>query len=547
MFPRSFILIAVLVGPCFSGREETSAPPKDQSTQEAEASTEKTAPKTRKPNSLEDVSKGKVVVGLAKLPAIKLPAAAALTPKQAAEIKNLIAGLAKIDKPDFGLSATMSGDAFLPIEGMSHAGALLFTNHNLQTSPELKKLVELGPRALPFLLAALDDQTPTRLTIEHGGVFGLMWFDNELWGNPNNPLEMKVLPARDRRPRRRREDYVTKYVVKVGDVCLVAIGQIVGRSCAAVRYQPSGCIVLNSPTHDGELRHQVRAIWVSPDARQKLFDSLTLDYATEGVFNGESLDAWGLGAELQTNAAMRLLFYFPLETAPMIAERIDRLQAKKTGPGSGSLHTDAEMRDWMQQTLANGVRADEFVKAVAWCHEPAIKQALFRLFQRATEIDVVLHASLSVALDHRDLAQQRLTRMLDELPEETGGPFGDGYRLLVESGKYGDASVIETFRKYLKPRTLLRCRALCHALRETRPEWAVDLLGPLLSDRRDTGWDYGVNLGQNEPRLSIRVCDEAAETIAMANPTLKFDLHGKHEQLDRQIDAIRRQIETRKK
>lgn len=547
MFPRSFILIAVLVGPCLSGREETSAPPNEQAIQEAKAPTEESPPKTRKPNSVEDVSKGKIVVALAKIPTIKLRAAAVVTAKEAAEIKGLIAGLAKIEKPDFGLSGTMSGDAFLPIEGMSHAGAFLFTNHNLQTSPELKKLVELGPQALPFLLAALNDQTPTRLTMEHGGAFGAMWFDNELWGNPNNALETKVLHNRKKRPDFGSEERVTKYVVKVGDVCLVAIGQIVGRSYVAVRYQPTACIVLNSPTHDVELCRHVRAIWMSPDARQKLFDSLMIDYATQGVFNGESLDGWDLGAELQTNAAMRLLFYFPRETAPMLAERVDRLKVKKTGPGSGSLHTDAESRDWMQQTLANVVRTDQFVKAVAWCHEPPIKQALFRLFQRATDIDVILQASPSVALDHRDLVQQRLTQMLDGLPEETNGPFGDGYNLLVASGKYGDASLIETFRKYLKPRTLLRCRALCHALRATRPEWAVDLLGPLLSDRRDTGWDYGVNPGQNEPRLSIRVCDEAAETIAMANPVLKFEMHGKHEQLDRQIDAIRRQIETRRK
>jgi hypothetical protein len=544
MFPRPLILIAVLLGPCSSDRQETSAPPNERSSQEAKAPTEDAPAKTRKPNSLQDVLKGKIVVGLAKIPAIKLRAAAAVTATEAVEIKRLIAGLAKIEKPDFGLSGTMSGENFLPLEGMSHPDAFVFTNHNLQTSPELKKLVELGPRALPFLLAALDDQTPTRLTMEYGGIFGAMWFDNELRGNPNNSLEMKVLHDRKKRPKFGSEEHVTKYVVKVGDVCLVAIGQIVGRSYEAVRYQPTACIVLNSPTHDAELCRQVRAIWMSPDSRRKLFDSLMLDYATQGVFNGKSLDGWGLGAELQANAAMRLLFYFPQETAPTLAERLDRLKAMKTGPGSGSRHTDAEMRDWMQQTLANGVRAGEFVKAVAWCHETAIKQALFRLFQRATDIDVVLEASPCVALDHRDLVQQRLTRMLDELPEETGGPFGDGFHLLVASGKYGDGGVIETFRKYLKPRTVLRCRALCHALRETRPEWAVDLLGPLLSDRRETGWDYGAYA---EQRLPIRVCDEAAETIALTNPALKFELHGQYEQLDRQIDAIRRQIATRKK
>ena len=46
-------------------------------------------------------------------------------------------------------------------------------------------------------------------------------------------------------------------------MCFVAVGQIVGRGYAAVRYQPTACIVINSPTHDAKLRSDVRAAWVS--------------------------------------------------------------------------------------------------------------------------------------------------------------------------------------------------------------------------------------------------------------------------------------------
>ena len=57
----------------------------------------------------------------------------------------------------------------------------------------------------------------------------------------------------------------------------------------------------------------VREIWSSTNASQRLFDSLLFDYATPGVFNGESLDGWDVGSKLQCEAALRL---FELESGP---------------------------------------------------------------------------------------------------------------------------------------------------------------------------------------------------------------------------------------
>lgn len=484
-------------------------------------------------------------VRLGNIPNVKLVQSFKASPEEAGDIKQLIRNLAAIESPDFGLSSTISGEAFLPIEGMTESGAMILMNHQLKSLPELRKLVQLGPKALPFLLDALDDKTPTKLVIRHDGMFGVMKYTNELWGNPVNPTERKILGPRPRRPRLDGE-HVKEHTVKIGDVCLVAIGQIVGRGYQAVRYQPTACIMLNSPTHDAELCRQVREIWSSTEAAQTLLDSLLLDYATEGIFNGRSLDGWGVGAGLQVAAAMRLLYYFPAESAALIADRLDKLDVTSHGPGAGSMHTPDELDAYMRQCVANGVRADDFVNATAWCREPKIQAAMLRVFERATDPDVVLGSMRSLGPDNAGKIRARISLMIDDLADESEGPFGDGYNLLVALGTYGGVEAKPIFQKYLDVRSVVHCRATCHALREVRPEWATDLLKPLLADQRETdGWTYAVEPNQNEPRLPIRICDEAAETIATADNSFHFDMHGTHADLDRQIKVIQEALRDR--
>ena len=84
---------------------------------------------------------------------------------------------------------------------------------------------------------------------------------------------------------------------------------------------------------------------------------------------------------------------------------------------------------------------------------------------------------------------------------------------------------------------------MAHVLRKTRSEWAVELLSPALTDKREFGWSYPAVSGQNEPRRPIRVCDEAAETISLNRRDLPFKLEGEHENLDRQIALMRARIE----
>jgi hypothetical protein len=475
-----------------------------------------------------------IPVKLGKIPDLRLVQRPAVTAARARQIKELIAGLANIANPDFGLSTTMRGDAFAPLPGQGRAGTFLLTDHRLQPSEGLKALVALGPDALPFLLDALDDKTPTRIVVEHSGAIGSMWHAAELWLNPVNPAEQAIYKARAGKSRE-RDEHVKSYTVKVGDVCFVAIGQIVGRGYSAFRYQPTACVVLNSPTQDPKLCAEVRAIWKARDPRRKLFDSLLADYATEGVFNGKNLNEWGVGSDFQCGAAMRLLFYFPEEAAPLLAARLAKLDVRKDEGEDG----------WMRRCVANGVRAKEFIKAVAWSRAPAIRQALEKVFKRAEDEDALLAAL--PAVEDRELLRARLEPLVAALPAEEEGPYGHGYHFLVALARRTPGTARAVFERYLRKASAQRCHTVSLLLRQVKAGWDTALLGPLLADKRTWGWTYAVDPSKNEPRRPIRVCDEAALTLSRNHPELKFTRAGEHADLDRQIAAIRARLAQKKK
>ena len=445
---------------------------------------------------------------------------------EAAKIKGLIKNLAKVENPNYGMSPTISGEAFAPIPAAWRMETVLMTEHKLEQFDDFTQLVKLGPKALPFLLDSLDDPTPTKLVIRHDSAFGMMWYANELDGNPNNSAEQKVLaPLPLDRFWKNPGEGVPSYMVKIGDVCFVAIGQIVSRKYESVRYQPTACIVLNSPTHDTNIAALVRAIWSSRDPGQNLFDSLMLDFATRGNLSERG---WGVASSLQAGAAMRLLYYYPSETTNMIATRLHRLDI-----GATNFNYDA----------TNGVEATELIKAVAWSKEPAIKAELQRIFRMTTDPDILRVVVNSMDASESNEVQKRFEEFISNLPETEEGPFGHGYDLLVSMGEQCGNNARPTYEHYMKNASLQRRRSMCRVLDEVHGDWSVALLGPLLVDKRPAeGWTYAVVAGQNDPRLPIRVCDEAADTIARNFPQLKFEMVGQHEDLDRQIQKMREQI-----
>jgi hypothetical protein len=240
----------------------------------------------------------------------------------AKKIRRLIAELATVDEPDVGFSPTVGGSAFAPIASSEQLGTFLVTDPGLKRNTAFTSLVELGPQALPFLLESLDDKTPTKLIMGHPTMMGDMWLSHEIEGNPLNSHEANVLsevgaPLEEQG----YETHVNRYTARVGDICFVAIGQIANRPYMAVRYQPTGCTVVNSTVFDKTLAAEVRAIWGKSDHRQKLLDWLLVDFRTlDCRFNG-----------FPAGAAMRLAYYFPDATEDLIIARLNELEAAAAG------------------------------------------------------------------------------------------------------------------------------------------------------------------------------------------------------------------------
>src|SRR5262249_38276519 len=152
---------------------------------------------------------------------------------------------------------------------------------------------------------------------------------------------------------------------------------------SAVRYQPTACIVLNCPTQNAELVKQLRSIWGSDQPEQHLLDSLLRDYRTAEVAEGTPAEGRAIASNLQVGAAMRLLYYYPRQSVEFVAQRLSQFHVENTGE---------DLKKWAERQAANGVATVAFLKAVAWCKEKAIQEALLAIFQKTTDPQILLAA-----------------------------------------------------------------------------------------------------------------------------------------------------------
>ncbi len=475
------------------------------------------------------------VVRALDVPAIKLPLRTPLAPEEIAQIKQHIANLALIDRPDMGLASNYTGTAFAPVPQVSSVGMMLLGSAQPKTSGDFVELVKLGPKALPFLLEALDDRTPTKLVLgqpigSHSNeIFGGMFRRNEIRGNPANAAERTAIGPK---PPHASEDLDLgesvrdqRHIVTVGDVCFVIIGQITNRpSYRASRYQPTAISIINSPTDDPELVKQIRSIWSASEPEQHLMDFLLLDFSTtvnlpENASQELRQRAFGVAWQFPIGATMRLLYYFPNETGDLIA-----------------------------QLIAGKAEDKDLLEAVAWSKHPAVRSQVTKIFRETKDPMVLLTCLSAVDEKDNDLVLQRILSLIDALKlppdiadKEPFGPFDEGYMLVLAAGKRLGAASKSVYLRYSEQPTFNRRVALCSAI-QARPEWAVEFLAPLLDDTREERMWYQVVEGNDQNRLAIRVCDDAARAINLSRPDLPFVLHGTHVDLDRQIAVMKRLI-----
>jgi hypothetical protein len=157
-----------------------------------------------------------------------------------AEIEALIDDLQTVGEPGIGYETTSTASDFLPLPGAMnwHAG-LLYQNRPPVRSDVLAKLVACGAPAVTHLVAHLDDARPASVTIEGPG-----------WRYLGDEYDVNI--RTDLPPGEGLNDWPSNLpapdeTITVGDLCFVALGQIVNRQFNAVRYQPTMNIIINSP------------------------------------------------------------------------------------------------------------------------------------------------------------------------------------------------------------------------------------------------------------------------------------------------------------
>ncbi|HTQ09562.1 MAG TPA: hypothetical protein VMI31_05775 [Fimbriimonadaceae bacterium] len=228
-----------------------------------------------------------------------------------ANAERLIGQLVDFGKPTAGAHPTAWASQFMAIDEQPQFHGGILGSAKPTVDPTMRKLVQMGVAALPSLIAHLRDSRPTKLVETHGFGFGAMWFSDEYdprYSNPRRQPGGINQVGMDIGFRNRVSG--EKYTVKVGDMCFVAIGQIVDRNFCALRYQPSACEVINSPVHTPALAEAVKADWGGLTA--------------EGHRAQLEADACDLSPWRPAEAVKRMLYYYHADGEKLAVKLLDR-------------------------------------------------------------------------------------------------------------------------------------------------------------------------------------------------------------------------------
>jgi ankyrin repeat protein len=208
----------------------------------------------------------------------------------------LIDQLTEVSRQDTGYSGSMSGASFLPL-GQRAMHTMLFGQQANAESDAMRSLVSLGVKAVPALLEHLSDDRKTKIVIEHQGIFG-GFFIGQDEGEKAEEKSGKGF------------NEVKRYTLRVGDLCYVALGQIVNAGYSAVRYQPTAIIFATSVPHSKQLRADLLKEWSDLTA-DKHRDLLAKDLGSDGE-------------DERDGASLRLAYYYPQALEPLALKQLAR-------------------------------------------------------------------------------------------------------------------------------------------------------------------------------------------------------------------------------
>jgi hypothetical protein len=228
-----------------------------------------------------------------------------IAPVAAAEekLESLVDQLVNVTEPGFGYSVYFSGSEFLPYDDSGEFGTLVLGAGHHSRSETMRKIVERGADAVPILVKHIGDDRQIKMQ----PLTGMDWtsFSDEY---DFNRRTSKTAPASINRGGF-DHDSPDSHALTVGDLCFVALGQIVNRSFTASRYQPTGGLVINSPTYSKRLRGAIKSDW-STLTRERHKQLLIDDFRRPDY------------EDRRKGAYLRLAFYYPDAVEPVVLEAL---------------------------------------------------------------------------------------------------------------------------------------------------------------------------------------------------------------------------------
>lgn len=223
------------------------------------------------------------------------------------DIEILIGKLVEISEPGFGYSGSFSGSEFLPYDDTGQMSTLIVGAAHSRRSDVLRAIVKRGVTAVPNLLNHINDKRPTQIP----SVSGMMWISFSDEYDFNRRTRTTAPEGVNRRDLEGDRNDPERHTITVGDLCFVALGQIVNRHFSATRYQPSGGLIVNSPTYSLSLRKAILKDWsdlsVKSHKRLLIEDFLKPDYENR-----------------RTGAYLRLSLYYPETIEDLVVNELTK-------------------------------------------------------------------------------------------------------------------------------------------------------------------------------------------------------------------------------
>lgn len=424
------------------------------------------------------------------------------------EAESLITELTLLEQTEVGLSPVMCGFDFPPVSGGQQLSVWLQNRPGKHAiyKPFLR-LVELGPAALPALLSHLDDKRETKLQGKNAIPIGSMWHALEVPApqGENNEIEAIQKEGIKQNDYRTRSEHISEHHVTVGDVCFVIIGMITNRHYNAVRYQPSGCVVVNSPTFSPKIANAVRSIWKEPEMTQALHDRLLRDLVRKESDYGTDL-----------GAATRLLYYYPEDTSVKVLTWLN-----------AAIQTDS-------QELAYRVGA------VAWSNDTAIRQTVQNLVQKTERAEVAAAGAKSFQSASIDTTLKLMNRWKSTTQGQGAGAGVRFFEVALGSHPDSQGRIVDTYALDAGDEVLAFCIPVLYEL--ARPP--VKSLAPLLSNQAAGVGQFikdgaGVHKAPREDHcINYRICDNIYEIICRALGDRDTSCTGTYQEMDVKIKDL---------